>query len=135
MSGRLEPPVTRASAPYWEATRDKRLVIQRCARCDAWVWYPRSACTSCLAGQLAWTEVSGRGSVYALSVHHRPGVAEMKNRTPYGVALVELREGVRMLTNLVDCDPAEVRVGQAVEAAWEELSDGRHLLVFRPTGA
>jgi len=132
MSGRPEPPVTDVSAPFWEATRDKRLLIQRCARCDTWVWYPRPACTKCMSDALRWTQVNGRGTVYAASVHYRPGVAEMKERVPYVVALVELDEGVRLLTNVVDCDPESVRVGQSVTLAWEELPDGRHLPIFKP---
>jgi len=132
MSGRPEPPITDVSAPFWEATRDKRLLVQRCARCDAWVWYPRSACTKCMSDSLHWTQVDGRGTVYAASVHHRPGVAEMKERVPYVVALVELDEGVRLLTNVVDCDPESVHVGQSVMLTWEELSDGRHLPIFKP---
>ncbi|MEJ2204679.1 MAG: OB-fold domain-containing protein [Gemmatimonadota bacterium] len=134
MSDRFEPPVTDVSTPFWDATREKRITLQRCADCEAWVWYPRSACTACLGEDLRWTEVSGEGSVYAVSVHHRPGVAEMKGRVPFAVALVELREGVRMLTNIVGCDPESVRVGQKVSVAWEALSDGRNLPVFEPTG-
>lgn len=134
MSARLEPPVTDVSAPFWEATEGKRLTVQRCADCSAWIWYPRSACTACLGEDLRWTEVSGEGSVYAVSVHYRPGVAEMEDRVPYAVALVELREGVRMLTNVVGCDPESVQVGQRVSVAWELLSDGRHLPVFGPAG-
>jgi len=130
VSERYEPPVTDVSAPFWDATREKRLTIQRCADCERWIWYPRSACTRCLGEDLRWTDVAGAGSVYAVSVHHRPGVAEMNDRVPYAVALVELQEGVRMLTNVVDCDPESVQIGQKVSVAWEALSDGRNLPVF-----
>jgi uncharacterized OB-fold protein len=130
VSERYEPPVTDVSAPFWDATREKRLTIQRCADCERWIWYPRSACTGCLGEDLRWTDVAGAGSVYAVSVHHRPGVAEMSDRVPYAVALVELQEGVRMLTNVVDCDPESVQIGQQVSVAWEALSDGRNLPVF-----
>ena len=130
MSERYEPPVTDVSAPFWDAAREKRLTIQRCADCERWIWYPRSACTGCLGEDLRWTDVAGAGSVYAVSVHHRPGVAEMNDRVPYAVALVELQEGVRMLTNIVDCDPESVQIGQQVSVAWEALSDGRNLPVF-----
>jgi uncharacterized OB-fold protein len=124
--------VTAVSAPFWEATRDKRLVVQCCAACNRWVWYPRSACTRCLAEDLQWNDVSGTGYVYAVSVHHRPGVPEMKDRVPYAVALVELDEGIRMLSNVVGCDPQSVKVGQPVRLTWEALSDGRNLPVFQP---
>jgi uncharacterized OB-fold protein len=133
VSERFEPPVTYVSAPFWEATQGRRLTVQRCANCERWIWYPRSACPGCLGEDLLWTEVSGQGSVYAVSVHQRPGVAEMKDRVPYAVALVQLDEGVRMLTNVVRCDPESVQVGQRVSVAWEALSDGRHLPVFVPS--
>jgi uncharacterized OB-fold protein len=132
VSARPQPPITEASAPFWEATRSKRLLAQRCADCGTWVWYPRTACTACLSPELRWTEIAGRGIVYAVSVHHRPGVPELKDRTPYAVALVELDEGVRMLSNVVNCAPDAVQVGQRVVASWEPLADGRHLVVFEP---
>ena len=127
---RPEPPVTEVSAPFWEATRERRLVLQRCGNCQAWVWYPRTACTHCLGDNLLWTGVSGHGTVYACSVHHRAGVVGMKECVPYVVALVELQEGVRVLSNIVGCDPDSVKVGQEVTLAWEALPDGRHLAVF-----
>lgn len=83
-----------------------------------------------MADDLRWADVSGEGTVYAVSIHHRPGVAEMKARVPYAVALVDLDEGVRLLTNIVGCDPESVQVGQRVSVTWEELSDGRRLPVF-----
>lgn len=132
MSARPQPPVTETSAPFWEGTRSRRLLVQRCADCGTWVWYPRTACTSCLGSDLHWTEVAGRGTVHAVSVHHRPGVPELKDRTPYAVALVDLDEGPRLLSNVVNCAPDTVHVGQRVVASWEPLADGRHLVVFEP---
>ena len=126
------PPVTEVSALFWDATREQRLLVQRCGDCQTWVWYPRTACTHCLGENLQWTAVTGRGTVYACSVHHRPGVAEMKDRVPYVVALVELQEGVRLLSNVVGCDPESVHVKQVVTLAWEALPDGRNLPVFEP---
>ena len=79
-----------------------------------------------------WTEVSGLGTVHAVSVHHRAPSPEMKDRAPYAVTLVELDEGVRLMSNVVGCDPAEVHVGQRVRTAWEPLEDGRNLLLFEP---
>ena len=65
----------------------------------------------------------------------KPGNPLMAGREPYVVALVALDDGVRLMTNLVDVDPDDVRIGQRVEVAWEPLSDGRHLPQFRPSGA
>lgn len=132
---RFEPPVSEAGAPYWEATREGRFVLPWCAACGRPHWYPREVCPHCLADAIEWRPASGRGVVYAASTMPRPAMPMLAGRVPYVVALVELEEGVRMMTNVVDVDPADVRVGMAVELCWEDLSDGRRLAVFAPAGA
>lgn len=129
---RMEPPVSMVSEAFWEATRDKQLVLQHCGACDRAIWFPRHVCPHCSATELGWRPASGTGSVYAFSVQYRPGLPQLKDRVPYTVALVDLAEGVRMMTNIVGCAPDDVTVGQEVVAAWEPMSDGRHLLVFEP---
>lgn len=129
---RLEPPVTETTQPFWDATRDQRLLIQRCDDCDVPIFYPREVCPLCLGTSLAWTEAAGGAEVYAVSVQHRPAYPTLADRVPYAVALVDLDEGIRMMTNVIDCDPESVAVGQRVELCWEPLSDGRHLPQFRP---
>ena len=131
---RLEPPVTETSRPFWEATRERRLVLQWCAECDAAVFYPRDNCPRCLRDALEWRPASGHGVVYAFSVHHLAGNPFMGDRLPYAVALVELDEGVRMMANIVGCAPDDVVVGMPVAVTWEPLSDGRHLPQFAPRG-
>ena len=130
--GRAEPPVTPEAEAYWDATRDKRLVLPWCKECDRPFWYPRPVCPACLSPNVEWREASGRGEVYAVSVMHRPGNPTMQSRVPYAVALVELEEGVRVMTNIVGVDPGEVKIGMPVSVTWEPLSDGRHLPLFEP---
>lgn len=129
---RTVPEPSESSQPFWEATRDRRLALPRCTSCDTYVWYPRPFCPGCLRETLEWTTASGFGTVYAVSLHHRGPSAEMNERVPYAVALVDLDEGVRLMSNVVGCDPAEVHVGQRVKATWEPLEDGRNLLLFEP---
>jgi uncharacterized OB-fold protein len=129
---RLEPPVNGTSAPFWDATRQRRLVLQWCTTCDAPVFYPRDNCPRCLDDALEWRPASGDGVVYAVSVHHLPGNPLMAGRVPYAVALVDLVEGVRMMTEIVGCDPDDVTVGMPVTITWEPLSDGRNLPQFAP---
>jgi uncharacterized OB-fold protein len=89
-------------------------------------------CPGCLGTSLEWRQSQGRGRVYAASVHHIPGNPLMQDKTPYVVALVELEEGVRLMTNVVGWDdPYDAAVGRAVSVDWEPLSDGRNLPVFR----
>jgi len=115
--------------------------VQWCLRCDRGIFYPRAFCPYCtgvggdeVGGPLAWHEASGRATVHAAVVEHRPEAAGalFANGTPYCVALVDLEEGVRMMTNIVGCRPEDVHSGMAVTVCWERLSDGRQLALFRP---
>jgi uncharacterized OB-fold protein len=112
---------------WWDATRERRLLVQRCRSCGHHQLYPRAVCTACHAMDLEFKPASGRGTVYSFTVVHRspqPGY-----EPPYTVAIVQLEEGARLLTNIVG---GEVACDQPVAVEWEELSDGRHLPVFRP---
>jgi uncharacterized OB-fold protein len=111
------PEPTPVSAPFWEAASRGRLVVQRCRECGTYEWTPQVACSRCLTETLDWAPMSGRGTVYSFSIVHRPQTPAF--RAPYVVAIVELEEGVRMLTDLVDVDPAHVAVGQPVEVAFD----------------
>lgn len=129
---RTAPEPTPHTAPFWEATRARRLVLQWCAACDEPVWYPREVCPRCGGTEHEWRESSGAGEVYAVTVMHRAGVPQMADRVPYTVALVELDDGVRMMSNVVGCPPGDVTVGMRVRCTWEPLDDGRHLPQFEP---
>ena len=131
---RPEPPVSEVSQPFWDATREHRLVVQWCRDCDRPVFYPREVCPTCLGDDLDWRESAGTGTVHAITVEHRPQNPQVAGRVPYAIALVEVAEGWRMLTNVVDCDPLTVTVGSPVAVTWEPLSDGRNLPLFSPTG-
>lgn len=130
---RMEPPVTDTTQAFWDATREERLLVQWCTACEAPIFYPREVCPTCLGTALEWRPSAGDATVYAVSVQHRPAMPMLADRVPYVVALVDLDEGIRMMTNVVDCDPEDVHVGQRVSVRWEELSDGRRLPVFAPT--
>lgn len=129
---RFEPTPTELTTPFWEATRDRRLVLPWCRSCERPHWYPRWVCPHCGSVDLDWRPSAGRGRVYALSVQHRPGWPGLAEHVPYPVVIVELEEGVRMLANLVGVVADEAEIGVEVVVAWEELSDGRQLPVFSP---
>lgn len=131
---RIEPRSSDDTEPFWEATRERRLVLQWCTDCDRAVFYPRAACPHCLGTTLEWRPASGRGRVHAVSVQHKAANPSMADRVPYAVALVDLEEGVRMMTNVVGCPPDDVIVEMPVRVTWEPLSDGRHLPLFEPEG-
>jgi uncharacterized protein len=132
---RFEPPVGAESAPFWEATREGRLLVQWCTACERGLFYPRALCPHCGAsGPLEWREASGRATVHAAVAEHRPELAgaTFARGEPFCIALVDLEEGVRMMTNVVGCPPGDVSIGMAVTVTWEPLSDGRQLALFRP---
>jgi uncharacterized protein len=121
------PEPSTVSAPFWAATENRRLAMQRCDDCNQLVWYPRFVCPHCGGFTLRWEELSGHGVVYAVSVHHRPAHPAFAERVPYAVVLVDLAEGARMMSNVFGSPPA---VGDAVSVAWLPLDDGRHLPIF-----
>jgi uncharacterized protein len=140
VTARIDPPGSPASDPFWAATRDHSYLVQWCTVCGTPIFYPREVCPTCLSGEsLEWRESSGTGTVYAVSVQHRPANPAMADRVPYAVALVDVDTGdgtstVRVMSNVVNCDPHAVRVGDAVTLTWETLSDGRNLPLFEPAG-
>lgn len=124
------PEVTPANRPYWEGAREGRLMIQRCPDCGTPNFPPRLACTECFA-DLEWVEAEGRGTVFTYGVVHRPNLPDVfGGAAPFVVAVVELAEGPLVLSNVVECEPAEVEVGAAVEAVFEPLDDGTGLPLF-----
>ena len=104
--------------PFWDGIAEGRLRLQRCRACGRHIFYPRSVCPHCMAAELEWTDATGRGAVHAFTVVHRapPGFTE---DAPYVVAMVELEEGPRMLTRLLDVAPGDAKIGMKVEVAIE----------------
>lgn len=129
---RFEPPTSEVTQPFWDATREKRLLLQWCPACNEAVFYPREACPRCLRLDLDWRPASGRGVVYAVSIQHKAALPGLADRVPYAVALIDLDEGVRLMSNVVGCDIDDVVIGLPVEVTWEPLSDGRNLPQFQP---
>lgn len=123
------PEPSAVSAPFWAATQERRLVMQRCVSCHRLIWYPRFVCPHCGHFELEWEQLSGRGNVYAVSVHHRPAHPAFADRVPYSVVLVDLEEGARMMSNVFGAPPA---VGDPVSVQWLSIDGGRHLPTFVP---
>lgn len=129
------PEVIPLTQPFWEATAKKQLVIQRCADCRAWVWCPRPACVECGSERLQWTPVSGRGKIFAFSVIREVvgrSLRAFEGDIPYVAAWIDLDEGPRLLSNIVDCPIEKVRIGMEVEALFEEAAPGIFLPKFKP---
>ena len=130
------PVPTPETRPFWDAARRHELHLQRCRACGEYVFYPRAACPHCLAGDLEWHRVSGRGTLHTFTVVHR-GLRDFPIGTPYVIAIVELAEGPRLMTNLVgvEPDPSRLRIGMPVEVVFGDVSAKVALPRFRPAPA
>jgi uncharacterized OB-fold protein len=127
------PVPTPETRPFWDAARRHELCLQRCRTCGRYLFYPRVACPHCFGPELEWRRVSGRGTLHTFTVVHR-GQRGFPLGPPYVIAIVELDEGVRLMTNLVDvaADPAAIRIGMPVEVVFEDVSPEIALPRFRP---
>ena len=128
---RPAPLPDKESAPYWAAAKAHRLELQYCPTCGRYAFPPRALCPVCLV-EPGWAQVSGRGTVRTFTIMRD---SFMKGFTPpYVVAEVELEEqpGLRLITNIVGCDAGDVRIGQAVEVAFEDRSESVTIPQFRP---
>ena len=108
------PTVTPETEPFWEAASDDEFLVCTCNDCGLTYYYPRALCPDCFSDDIDWHPVEGTGTVYSYSVAER-AAGWPEEALPLVVAYVELSEGPRVLTNLVDCDPEAVEVGAAVE--------------------
>ncbi len=108
---------------YWQAADAGRLLVKRCRSCGEYHHYPRDICPFCLSEDTEWTEASGTGTVYSFSTMGRAEAA-------YTLAYVTLAEGPTMMTNLVDCDPATLAVGQPVRVVFKQSAGGHAVPMF-----
>lgn len=117
------------SEPFWAATRRGELLVQRCTACGHCQLYPRAHCLSC-RGPVEWTTSSGRGTVYSYTVIRQNMSRSFRHLLPYVVALVDLDEGARLMTNVVGCEPSDLRVGAPVQVRFEPVSEEAALPCF-----
>ena len=106
-------------AQHQAALDQGRFLIQRCGDCGGHVYFPREVCPHCGSGQLAWHEPAGTGTVYAVTTVRRKADAG----GDYNVAMIDLDEGVRLMSRVTDLDPAAVRIGQRVRARVDIVKD------------
>jgi hypothetical protein len=134
MSGDLPapaPPVNPETERFWDATADGTLLLERCEACGTTFHYPRARCPECGAPDTQWFEASGRGTVYSYTVTRQTG-GDYADATPFVLAYVELEEGPRMMTNLVDCDHDDLAVGRSVSVVFHDTGEGNALPRFSP---
>jgi uncharacterized OB-fold protein len=126
------PMVTTTTKEFWSGTARGEFLLQQCTACDLVIWFPRSHCPECATTDLPTFRASGKGVVYSHTVIRKVG-NEYKDAVPFVVAYVELDEGPRIMTNIVECDPNEVKVGMRVEMVFHDTGAGSALYRFRPS--
>ena len=125
------PQPTPETLPFFDGLREHRLMLQRCNACGQAYYYPRPICPHCMSDDVQWFQASGKGLVYSFVICHRsqPGF-----EVPYVIAVVELEEGPRMMTNLVgiEPDPELIKCDSPVEVVYDDVTSDIKLPKFRP---
>ena len=127
-----EPVVSPWAKPFWEGTAEGKLVLQRCNDCSRHIFYPRVICPHCSSENVEWQQVSGKGKVYSFTQVQNNAPSAFTAEMPYVVAVIELDEGVRMLSNVIDCDFEQLSCDMPVSVVFERLNDEFVLPKFRP---
>jgi uncharacterized OB-fold protein len=128
------PRIDPESKPFWEACRRHELYIQQCYACNAYYYYPRHICPYCLSNDVRWVRLSGKGSIYTFTVTYQHGGGGFRDHLPFVLAYVELAgtHGVKMLTNIVDCNPQAITIGMPVEVTFVDVDEDMAIPMFRP---
>jgi uncharacterized OB-fold protein len=107
--------------PFWANLREHKLTAQRCNACGQFFTFPpQGSCPNCLSPDYAWVQLSGRGKVYSFVTYHRAWHPAYQDKVPYNVSLVDLDEGPRLVSNVIDCPPGQVKIGMPVEVVYED---------------
>ena len=126
MARKMFPSVPSPDATaFWAGAEAGKLMVPKCKSCGKSHWYPRPLCPHCFSDQVELVESNGTGVIYSFS--HMPRAPE-----PYTVAYVTVPEGVSLLTNIIDCDPAILKIGQKVKLAWNKVEGGPQVWCFTP---
>jgi uncharacterized OB-fold protein len=130
---RARPQPTPETRHYWEGAKAGELRLQRCDDCRHTYFPPRPFCPACASRQVSVFRASGRGRLFSYVINHRPAPGFT---APYAIAVVELDEGPRLMTNIVDCPqtPEALVLDMPVEVAFQKLDEEISLPVFRPAG-
>jgi uncharacterized OB-fold protein len=119
---------------FWEKVNEDQLWLQRCKDCDQGVFfYPRYFCPNCLSKNVEWFQASGKGKLHTYMINHRPPPAFM-NEAPYAIAIVELDEGPRMMTNIhgIENTPEKLVLDMPLRVVFEEIAPGRKVPYWVP---
>ena len=120
------------NAGFWDGCRQHELRLQRCRACGTLRHQPRPMCPGCNGLEYEWVRASGRGTLYTFTIVHGPTLPAFQAQAPYNVAVIQLDEGPFMVSNIVGCRAAELRIGMRVEVVFEDVDEGVSLPRFKP---
>ena len=124
LSDELPLPIVNAdSREYWQGANQNRLMVRKCKACAALHFLPRHLCPHCWSDDLEWVAAAGTGTVHSFTVIRRAPLSSYAPRVPYVVALIDLDEGPRMMTNIVGDDALDTKIGDRVELRFEARGD------------
>jgi uncharacterized OB-fold protein len=115
------PTPTPISQPFWDGLREHKVRVQYSPSTGQWVFYPRSLAPRTLAADLEWREVSGKGTVYTYTIARRPTAPPWEDALPQLLAVVELDEGPKLTTELVNVEPEKIKVGMRVRPVFDDI--------------
>ncbi|KKB35191.1 Zn-ribbon domain-containing OB-fold protein [Bacillus thermotolerans] len=134
MQGQIPKPLIDSdSQPFWEGVREGKLLLQKCGDCERYIFYPRIICPHCFSEHMTWEETSGKGKIHSYTVIHKAPPA-FKGEVPYVVGVIDLDEGVRMLSRIIG-DRNDLSIDQPVSVVYEKIDDDLTLPYFKVTGA
>ncbi|MCZ6615000.1 MAG: Zn-ribbon domain-containing OB-fold protein [Chloroflexi bacterium] len=127
------PKPTPDTQPFWDAAKRHQLSLPKCKACGQLHYFPRPFCPHCFSWDLEWVRCSGKGKLYSYVINHRPAPG-FEEEAPYVIAVVELDEGPRMLSNLIDIEPTPeaVQVDMPVEILFQDVNEELSIFKFRP---
>lgn len=119
--------------PFWDGCKEHNLLLPRSKQSGKFFFYPRAFSPGDdMSADIEWVKSPGRGKVWTFSIHHMGPTKAYKGDGSYVVALIELEEGVKMMSNVVDCDVSDVKIGMEVEVVFDDVTDEVTLPKFRP---
>ena len=126
------PVADEASKPFFDGANEGKLMLVKCSQCGTHRLPGRERCLDCWSTESEWAQASGKGKLYTYGIMHQKYHPAFAEETPYNYALVELDEGPRLVTNIVDCEPDDMKTDMPVEAVFDHVSDEATLIRFRP---
>lgn len=126
------PDIHPETAGFWKAAKKHKLVFQKCMSCGQKIYFPRLMCYDCFSSELEWIPSTGSGTVYSYTIIHQQTIEGFAAEEHYVYAIIELNEGVRMISNIINIEPTEVRIGMRVRVTFEEANNEISIPRFEP---